>query len=150
MQHPYVFVPGVRWDALELLHHTWGFPKMRGTSFGVPILRTMVFWGLSWGLPVLGNYHSSHAIPSALLCRVPDFSKGHASQQEINFSVYRRCRYRGKLNALFFLRHLWLQIGFRNPSALPVPTYVQKNRNSVVYRAHLFLEIPILALSPKS
>ena len=65
----------------------WGFPKMRGTSFGVPILRTMVFWGLSWGLPILGNYHSSYAIPSALLCRVPGFSKGHASQPEINFSV---------------------------------------------------------------
>ena len=24
---------------------------------GVPIIRTMVFWGLYWGPPVLGNYH---------------------------------------------------------------------------------------------
>ena len=26
----------------------WGFPKIRGTFLGVPIMRTVVFWGLSW------------------------------------------------------------------------------------------------------
>ena len=29
-----------------------GFPKL-----GVPIIRTIVFWGLYWGPPILGNYH---------------------------------------------------------------------------------------------
>ena len=31
----------------------WGFPKIRGTLLGVPI----VFWGLYWGPLNLGNYH---------------------------------------------------------------------------------------------
>ena len=34
----------------------WGFPKIRGTILGVPVLRIIVFWGLYWGLPILGNY----------------------------------------------------------------------------------------------
>ena len=29
----------------------WGFPKIRGTILGVPIRRTIVFWGLYWGPP---------------------------------------------------------------------------------------------------
>ena len=33
----------------------WGFPKIRGTFLGVPIIRTIVFWGLYGGPPVLGN-----------------------------------------------------------------------------------------------
>ena len=35
----------------------WGFPKIRGTLLGVPIIRTIVFWGLHWGPHILGNYH---------------------------------------------------------------------------------------------
>ena len=38
----------------------WEFPKIRGTLLGVPIIRTkvtIVFWGLSWGPLILGNYH---------------------------------------------------------------------------------------------
>ena len=35
----------------------WGFPKIRGTFLGVPIIRTIVFWGLHWGPLILGNYH---------------------------------------------------------------------------------------------
>ena len=35
----------------------WGFPKIRATCLGVPIIRTIVFWGLYWGLLILGNYH---------------------------------------------------------------------------------------------
>ena len=35
----------------------WGFPKIRGTILGVPILRMRVFGGLYWGPPILGNYH---------------------------------------------------------------------------------------------
>ena len=30
---------------------------MRGTCLGVPIIRTIVFWGLYWGPFILGNYH---------------------------------------------------------------------------------------------
>ena len=51
----------------------WGFPKIRGTIWGVPIIRIIVFWGLYWGPPILGNYHmgivrvrfSFHVPPSA-------------------------------------------------------------------------------------
>ena len=35
----------------------WEFPKIRGTILGVPIIRTIVFWGLYWGPLILGNYH---------------------------------------------------------------------------------------------
>ena len=35
----------------------WGFPKIRGTFLGVPIIRIIVFWGLYWGSLILGNYH---------------------------------------------------------------------------------------------
>ena len=35
----------------------WEFPKIRGTILGVPIIRTIVVWGLYWGPPILGNYH---------------------------------------------------------------------------------------------
>ena len=30
---------------------------MKGTILGVPIMRTIVFWGLYLGPPILGNYH---------------------------------------------------------------------------------------------
>ena len=35
----------------------WEFPKIGGTLLGVPIIRTIVFWGLYWGPLILGNYH---------------------------------------------------------------------------------------------
>ena len=38
-----------------------GFPKLRGTVLGVPVLRTVVFWGLYWGSSVLGNYRMCSA-----------------------------------------------------------------------------------------
>ena len=37
----------------------WVVPKIRGTILGVPITRIIVFWGLYWGPPILGNYHMS-------------------------------------------------------------------------------------------
>ena len=37
--------------------YIWGFPKIRGTLLRVPIIRTIVFWGLYWGPLILGNYH---------------------------------------------------------------------------------------------
>ena len=30
-------------------HTKWGFPKIRGTFLGVPIIRTIIYWGLYWG-----------------------------------------------------------------------------------------------------
>ena len=44
-------------EAVATGHRTWGFPKIRGTILGVPIVRTIVFWGLHWGPLILGNYH---------------------------------------------------------------------------------------------
>ena len=35
-----------------------GFPKIRDTILGVPIVRTIVFWGLYWGPLILGNYQA--------------------------------------------------------------------------------------------
>ena len=32
-------------------------PKFRGTFLGVLIIRTIVYWGLYWGCPILENYH---------------------------------------------------------------------------------------------
>ena len=29
-------------------HPIWEFPKIKGTILGVPIIRTIVFWGLYW------------------------------------------------------------------------------------------------------
>ena len=33
----------------------WVFPKNRGTFFGVPIIRTIVFWGSILGSPYFGK-----------------------------------------------------------------------------------------------
>ena len=41
----------------------WGFPKIRGTILGVPRIRTIVFWGLYWGPPILGNYRVLFGVP---------------------------------------------------------------------------------------
>ena len=30
---------------------------MWGTILVIPTIRTVVFWGLCWGPPILGNYH---------------------------------------------------------------------------------------------
>ena len=43
----------------------WGFPKIRGTILGFPIIRTIVFWGLYWGPINLGNCHI--CVPSKAL-----------------------------------------------------------------------------------
>ena len=60
------FVSGIRFmhgleltwalGSMEGLGSIWGFPKIRGTILGVPITRTIVFWGLHWGPLILGNY----------------------------------------------------------------------------------------------
>ena len=34
-----------------------GFPKIRGTILGFPIIRITMFWGLDWGPPNERNHH---------------------------------------------------------------------------------------------
>ena len=41
----------------SIMRVIWEFHKIRGTFLGVPIIRIIVFWGLYWGPPILGNYH---------------------------------------------------------------------------------------------
>ena len=45
---------------------TWGIPKIRGAILGVPIIRTIVFWGKNWGSLILGNYHMGNFPPEKL------------------------------------------------------------------------------------
>ena len=33
----------------------WGFPKIRGTSLRVPMIRIVVFWGLYWSTHNFGK-----------------------------------------------------------------------------------------------
>ena len=42
---------------LYRVHPLRWVPKITGTFLGVPIIRTIVYWGLYWGTPILGNYH---------------------------------------------------------------------------------------------
>ena len=42
-----------------------------GTFLGVPIIRTIVFWGLYWGPPNLGNYQIIFPILISRLIEVP-------------------------------------------------------------------------------
>ena len=44
----------------------WGFPKIRGTFLGVPIIRIIIFWGLYWGPSILGNYHLTKIRPTTV------------------------------------------------------------------------------------
>ena len=49
----------------------WGFPKIRGTILGVPIIKIIVFWGLYWGPFILGNYHILHSIMWGIIFETP-------------------------------------------------------------------------------
>ena len=42
-----------------------GFPKLGVHFLGVPIIRIIVFGGLYWGTPILGNYHMEVLLCSA-------------------------------------------------------------------------------------
>ena len=41
----------------EMESRDWGFPKARGSTLGVSIIRMIVFGGSILGSPYLGNYH---------------------------------------------------------------------------------------------
>ena len=49
---------------LFVLRLIWGFPKIRGTFLGAPLIRTIVFWRLYWGTPIWGNYHMNCSLNS--------------------------------------------------------------------------------------
>ena len=47
-------------NQMETAMEAWddiGFSQNLGYHFGGPIIRTIVYWGLYWGPPILGNYH---------------------------------------------------------------------------------------------
>ena len=44
---------------------------MGGTALGVPIRRTVIFWGLYWGPLILGNYY---------ICHTEDQKRSHRCQ----------------------------------------------------------------------
>ena len=48
----------------------WGFPRVRGTILGVPIIGAIVYCGLYLGSVILGDYHIGS---SAVLCPVNVF-----------------------------------------------------------------------------
>ena len=51
-----------------------GFPKIRGTLCGVPIIRINVFCSVYWGPLTLGNYHIDKDPPwldKAQVCKDP-------------------------------------------------------------------------------
>ena len=54
---------GVNTGATCLSGIIWGFPKIRGTFWEVPIMRTRVFRVLYWGSLILGNYHIGRRDP---------------------------------------------------------------------------------------
>ena len=35
-----------------------GFPNIRGTLLGAPIIQTRVYWGLYWGTLILASFHT--------------------------------------------------------------------------------------------
>ena len=51
-------MPAIPETENRALYPKWGFPKIRGTFLGVPIIRTVVFWVLYWAPLVLGNYQT--------------------------------------------------------------------------------------------
>ena len=49
----------------------WGFPKIRGTLLGVPIIRVIVYWGLYWG-PLFRETTIWNSTPEIALGNVRD------------------------------------------------------------------------------
>ena len=58
-----------------------GFPKLGGIFLGVHIIRTIVFWGLYWGSPIVGNYHIGVLAPSRF--EIPDLASNDKSRKQL-------------------------------------------------------------------
>ena len=54
-----------------ILQGIWGFPKIRGLFFGIPIIRTIVCRGLYWGTLILENHIGSRDYTKYLRFRPP-------------------------------------------------------------------------------
>ena len=50
------YIQGLGFGIWGLGFRVGGFPKLGGTILGVPIIRTIKYWGLYSGPPILGNY----------------------------------------------------------------------------------------------
>ena len=50
-------LPATSYNRGNIKGYIWECLKIEGTFLGVPIIRTIVFWGLYWGPLILGNYH---------------------------------------------------------------------------------------------
>ena len=61
---------------LWMLLTKWGFPKIRDTLLGVPIIRIIVFWGLYWGSLILGELPNSSGMAMAVVS-LGKFASGH-------------------------------------------------------------------------
>ena len=44
-------------NGYNILKSMWRFPKNDEYLLEIPVIRTIVCWGLCWGPPTLGNYH---------------------------------------------------------------------------------------------
>ena len=45
-------VRGLSHQKLIAITSIWGFLKIRGTLLGLPMIRTIIYWGLYWGRPI--------------------------------------------------------------------------------------------------
>ena len=75
-----------------------GFLKIRGTLLGVPIMRTIVFWGLCWGLPIQGNYR----LELGVRCPSKGFVRGLWSRLRVQIDWKRKGRIKWKWDCLGF------------------------------------------------
>ena len=57
---------------MKILFRVKGFPKLGVPFWGVPIIRTMVCWGLYWCPLILGNYHIGLCISITISCPQKD------------------------------------------------------------------------------
>ena len=70
----------------------WGFPKIMGTFLGVPIIRIIVYWGLYWGPPILGNYQMSKTICMPQTFTAITTQSVFRIEQKANVSHHGACR----------------------------------------------------------
>ena len=59
---------------------------IRGTLLGVPIIRTIVFWGLYWGPLILGNYHLGLCALTHL--HAAALAAAHVHKVEVRFQLH--------------------------------------------------------------
>ena len=79
------------WETLFLQEKDMGVPKVRGTLLAAPKIRTIVFWGLYWGPPTLGNSH----LCSGVFTGVPLFLRSLNVRAELRLRVsgFGACRF---------------------------------------------------------